>query len=351
MKAPLGGFERLVGAVEPLLLDTLVAEGLHRADTAETGLDLGIDGAGLLLGRHRGAAHPAPQQHQHHQKHRNDGHDDNGHAPLDAEHHRQRAHDGDDGDGQILRPVVGQLRQLEQVGGQAAHQLSRAVAVIEIEAQRLHMMEQVAADIRLHTNAEGVAPVGDDVVQSCPQHKGQRHHRHDDKEHPVVLLRQPVVQRRAGDQRKGQIHHGNQNGAADIQRKQLPVGLEVAQEDPRRTAGTVILRGHISIPFPKIILQFRLYHRAQGLTRRVKEIKKRGLVKSLPCVRGGGTAQAVTEGLSAVKTISQSRIRPTAPFTQGSLSCYAVRKPMPQTKEKQRHSRCFSGVVCRSVVS
>ena len=89
--------------------------------------------------------------------------------------------------------MVGQLRQLEQVGGQAAHQLSRAVAVIEIEAQRLHMMEQVAADIRLHPDAEGVAPVGDDVVQSCPQHKGQRHHRHGDKEHPVVLLRQPVV--------------------------------------------------------------------------------------------------------------------------------------------------------------
>ena len=62
VKAPLGGLERLIGAVEPLLLDTLVAEGLHRADTAETGLDLGVDGAGFLLGRHRGAAHPAPQQ-------------------------------------------------------------------------------------------------------------------------------------------------------------------------------------------------------------------------------------------------------------------------------------------------
>ena len=66
---------------------------------------------------------------------------------------------------------------------------------------------------------------------------------------------------------------------------------------------------------------------------------------------GGGVVGGGGEGFSAVKTISQSRIRPTAPFTQGSLSCYAVRKPMPQTKEKQRHSRCFSGVVCRSVVS
>ena len=245
MKAPLGGLEGLVGAVEPLLLDGLVAEGLHRADAAETGFDLGVDGAGLLLGRHRSAAHAAPQQHQYHQKHRNDGHDDQCHAPLDTEHHRQRTHDGDDGDGQILRPVVGQLRQLEKIGGQAAHQLAGTVAVIEIKAQRLHMMEQIPADIRLHPDAEGMAPVGDDIVKPRPQHKGQRHNGHHCEKHTVVLLRQPLVQRRAADQRKGQIHHGDQDGAADIQRKQFPMGLEIAQEDPQRTAGTVILCGHI----------------------------------------------------------------------------------------------------------
>ena len=256
MEAPFGGLEGLVGAVEPLLLDGLVAEGLHRADTAETGFDLGIDGAGLLLGRHRGAAHAAPQQHQHHQKHRNDGHDDQRHAPLDAEHHRQRTHDGDQRDGQILRPVVGQLRQLEKIGGQAAHQLAGAVAVIEIKAQHLHVVEQIPADVRLHPDTEGVTPIGHDIIEARPQHKGQRHNDHHREKHPVVLLRQPLVQRHAADQRKGQIHHGDEDGAADIQRKQLPMGLEIAQEYPQRTAGTVILRCHISIPFPKIILQF-----------------------------------------------------------------------------------------------
>ena len=69
------------------------------------------------------------------------------------------------GDEQILRPVVGQLRQFKQVTGQAAHQLAGAVAVVEVEAQLLNVAAQIAADIRLHADAEGVAPVGHHEVQ------------------------------------------------------------------------------------------------------------------------------------------------------------------------------------------
>ena len=51
MKATLGGLEYLVGAVKSGLLLLLIGEGLGGADTGETGLDLGVDDAGFLLGR------------------------------------------------------------------------------------------------------------------------------------------------------------------------------------------------------------------------------------------------------------------------------------------------------------
>ena len=217
MKPPLGGLEGLVGTVEPLLLDGLVAKGLDGADAAEAGFDLGVDGAGFLLGGNGSTAHTASQQHQHRQKHRNDGHHDQCHAPFDGEHHRQRAHDGDDGDGQVLRSVMGQLRQFKKIGGQPAHQLPCAVAVIKVEAQHLHMVEQVSPDVRLHPDAESVPPVGHNVVQYRPQHKGQRHDCHHHKEHAVVFLRQPLIQRSPGYQRERQIHQRNEDRAAHVQ--------------------------------------------------------------------------------------------------------------------------------------
>ena len=165
MEAALGGFEHLVGLVEALLLLRLVGERLGGADAGQAGLDGGVDGAGLLLGgagriaHLTAAAHGRPQQHRHqHQQHQRQ-------LPPHGEHHRQRAEDGDEGDEQVLRPVVGQLRQLEQVAGQAAHELAGAVLVVEVEAQLLHMVVQVAADVRLHPDAEGVSPVGHHEIQ------------------------------------------------------------------------------------------------------------------------------------------------------------------------------------------
>ena len=59
---------------------------------------------------------------------------------------------------------MGELGDFEQVAGQTAHELTRAVAVIEAVAQTLHMAEQILPDVRLHTDAEGVAPVADNVI-------------------------------------------------------------------------------------------------------------------------------------------------------------------------------------------
>ena len=246
VEAALGGLEHLVGLVEPLLLGVLVGEGLGGADAGQAGLDGGVDNAGLLLGGAGGGAHLLPaaqrrqQQHrQHHQQHQRQ-------LPTDAEHHHQRAHDGHKGDEQILRSVVGQLGHLEQVAGQAAHQLSGTVLVIEVKAQLLHVVVQVAADVGLHPDAEGVAPVGHHEVQAGAHHIRRHHRRHHDEEHPELLFRQPCVQRGAGHQWKRQIHHGDKERAGHIQREQPPVGLKIGQEYPQQAAGLEIFCRHIS---------------------------------------------------------------------------------------------------------
>ena len=126
--------------------------------------------------------------------------------------------------------MVGQLRDLKEVGGQAAHQHAGAVIVIEIKAQLLHMVEKVPADIRLHPDAEGVAPVEHHIVQQAPQHKGRRHDGHDHKEDAVLLVRQPLVHGRAGHQRKHQVDERDDKGAGHVQYKQSLVLSQVVHK-------------------------------------------------------------------------------------------------------------------------
>ena len=140
--------------------------------------------------------------------------------------------------------MVGQLRQLKQVRGQAAHQLAGAVFIVKVKAQVLHMGEQVPADIGLHQDAEGVAPVAHDEVKPRPEDKGRHHQGHDREENGKPLIRQPVVHGGAGDQGKGQVDDGDEEGAADIQQEQAPVGAEIGQENAQGTAGLVIFGGH-----------------------------------------------------------------------------------------------------------
>ena len=98
--------------------------------------------------------------------------------------------------------VVRQLRDLEQVRRQAAHELARAVVVIEFIAEALHVAEQVAADIGLNADAERVAVIGDDIIEERAHEVRRRHDAHHDEERMVGVRGQHRVDRAAGDERK-----------------------------------------------------------------------------------------------------------------------------------------------------
>ena len=241
---PLGGFELVVGRAKPGIFQCLVAEGLGGADAGEAGLDLRINVAHLLFDLHRGPAHSAPHGEHHNEENGDQRRHHQGQLPADGGHDDQRADDGDHRGQQILRAVVGQLRQLEQVGGQAAHQLPRAVGIVKIKAHFLQMPEQISADIRLYPNAEGVAVIADDVVEEGPQQVKHHHAGHNGKENGVFFVGQQIVEGLPGDQGEGKINGGDAHGAAKVHREKPLVGRKISQENPQGGFFPILLCCH-----------------------------------------------------------------------------------------------------------
>ena len=240
----LGGLVNVIRAVEFLLLDVLVGKRLGRADAGQGGFNVGVDRAGLFLHAAGGLAHRLAARDNDGNEHRDHDRHDQRQPPFDRRHDGQRADDGHERDEQILRPVVGKLGDLKEVGRHAAHELAGAVAVEKLKAQLLHVAEQGRADIGLHADAEGMAPVGDDEIQHRPQRIGRQHDQHDRKKRAVRALRQQRAHGVARENGVRQIDHRHDQRAGHIEKKQPPVGLEEGQEDREARPLPILFRCH-----------------------------------------------------------------------------------------------------------
>ena len=168
MELALGVLIDVVGFVKATDLQILIGKGLGCTHTGKATFYLGVDIAGSLLHSGRGLAHPFAQQYHHQQKHRDHKSYHQSKPPLDDAHDDQGTDDGQNRGDQIFRAVVGKLCDLKKVGGQAAHQLAGAVAVIEVEIQALQVTEQISTNVRLHPDAEGMTVIADDILQERP---------------------------------------------------------------------------------------------------------------------------------------------------------------------------------------
>ena len=247
MELPLGGFEHLVGRRKPGIFRRLVAEGLGRADAGQAGFDLRVDVAGFLLDTGGGPGQVLPHGENHNQENRDHHRHNERQPPLDRSHHNQRADDGNHGGQQVLRAVVGKLRQLKQVGGEPVHQLAGPVTVVKIEAHLLHMPEQVRPDVRFHPDAEGMAVIAYNIIQSRPQDIAAHHDGHDDEKRPVHPVRQHFVQGAACHQRERKINQRNHQRAGNVQGKQFPVALEIAEKNGQWPLGLILFGGHCNL--------------------------------------------------------------------------------------------------------
>ena len=112
-----------------------------------------------------------------------------------------------------------------------AHEDARAVAVIEGEAQLLHVGEDVAPHVKLRQHAHAVAVDGDDVEEDGFEDIGRRHQQHHREEGAVEVCRQQAVEAHARDVGEDQVDQRHRHRAAHIQKEQPLVPRDVLRED------------------------------------------------------------------------------------------------------------------------
>ena len=240
----LGGLVDIVGMAEFILLDPLVCKGLGRAHAGQGRFNVRVDRAGLFLDAGRGFAHGLAAGEDHRDKYRQQQRHHERQPPLDCRHDNERADDGHGGDKQILRPVVGKLGDLKQVGRHPAHELAGAVAIEKFKAEILNMAEQGGADIGLHADAERVPPVGDDEIQHRPQRVGGEDDPHEQEERAERILRQQRPHGVARDNRIGQIDQRDHQRTDHIQKKQAAVRLEKGKKDEKAGLAPALFGRH-----------------------------------------------------------------------------------------------------------
>ena len=216
----------IIGFPEAFLLHAFIGKGLGSPDPRYTGFDFRVDGGKLHLHVRGRSRHIPPAIHYNDKEYRNQNRNDQREPPLHHEHEHEGADNRQNRDEQILRTVVGQLCDLEQISGQTAHQFSCSVFVIEFKIQRLKLMEQRRADVRLNMHPEGVSQIGHEIIANGPQYIKKRHADHQGEKHAVYPTRQKIVHGVPRYQRKRQVDGRHDQRAHHIDGKQFSVRFE-----------------------------------------------------------------------------------------------------------------------------
>ena len=163
---------------------------------------------------------------------------------MDREHQGYGPHHRYAGDEQVLRPVMGQLSDVEELCRHPAHEVAGAVFVVEAKGQGLQVGKQVPADVRLHQHAEGMPPEANHILQARPQQIGRHQQDSHGEEGPVAAVRYQLIQAHPADIGKGQINQRYGQGAGHVQQEQPQVGPEVAEKYAKKALLVKIAGGH-----------------------------------------------------------------------------------------------------------
>ncbi len=220
--------------LEPPALQRLVGEGLHHPDPGQRVLHPLIDRPDLLLAHLQGGVHPAAEVQGIGHRHRHQPQDHPGQRPVQARQDQHRARELQHRDRQVLRPVMIELAEREQVVGDPAHQLPDPLAVIEAERQSLAVLEQGAAQGALHLRPHHMALIVDEQgAYRLGRQQGQHDHPHgvDLAQHagPVMPGGEPAGDV-VGAERQEQRRHRDDHGAAHIRRQQRDMGSVIGEE-------------------------------------------------------------------------------------------------------------------------
>src|SRR5699024_8972076 len=154
----------LIRGDEFLVLGLFIGKGLGRAYAGDAGFYCRVYLRSLpfYLEICLFHAHPAREREEYEQRqaHRQNQRE----PPFDPREHDERTEDGEDAYEYVLRPVVRELRDLEQVRGYPAHEHTRAILVKEGERELLHVVEHRMPHVRLYVDAHPVSQDGDEVI-------------------------------------------------------------------------------------------------------------------------------------------------------------------------------------------
>src|SRR5690606_16054812 len=84
---------------------------------------------------------------------------------IDPEHDAERAEERHDGNEEVFRSVMGKLPDVEQVIGDAAHDVAGLDIVEKAERLPLHMGEQFFTHVGFNIDAELVPEITDDILK------------------------------------------------------------------------------------------------------------------------------------------------------------------------------------------
>ena len=156
--------ENLVALFELLLLQLLVGKGLDNPHAQKAVLHLGVDFTQLDALDAELLFHLAVEIHRRDDDEGHDGEHNQGKPHVDPAQDDEGADNLDARDEEFLGAVVGELRHVEQVGGDAGHNLGHLGVVEVVKGQLLQVVEHSGAHICPYFGAHDVAHGGHEEV-------------------------------------------------------------------------------------------------------------------------------------------------------------------------------------------
>ncbi|MPM82183.1 hypothetical protein SDC9_129244 [bioreactor metagenome] len=154
-----------VAALKLLLFIFLVGKRLRHACAGDRRLDIRVDLRDSLLHLEGCVAHLNPEPDDIENRNRHNAQERQRKPPVDKHHDDKRADHRRAGDQHILRAVVREFRDVEEIRRHAGHEFSCANFVVKTKGKLLNVRKDIPPDIRLHPHTEDMPPVVDDIQE------------------------------------------------------------------------------------------------------------------------------------------------------------------------------------------
>ena len=231
----LGEKECMVAPAEFFPFNVLVREGLDDADAGQRVLEAGVHIADPAAVFHEGLLHPgvlAGCEEQHAQDQEGKG---KRKAPVDQEQENERTDDLHQRDKKVFRSVVGEFRDVEQVGYKLAHHLPGIVPAVIGEGKLFIVVEKLLAHVPLHIGAHHVPLVADIIFAQAlddihgKQSRGDKWQRREDH---LAVPGEEGGGHGAQDLRVGKVDDADRRRADQVNKKDRFIRCIVIDKSP-----------------------------------------------------------------------------------------------------------------------